>query len=154
MLLKVTDGILKNSGIRYFTANEFRCKCFMQLPAGQGCGGDTKMDMAFIKLLDEFRDFCGFAFRITSAYRCPDHPIEAKKEHPGPHQTGQAVDIAVWGHSAYDLKMALGKFVPSEPRLGFFGVGENQKGNIDSRFIHLDMCENTPYRPRPHCWTY
>jgi uncharacterized protein YcbK (DUF882 family) len=41
--------------------------------------------------------------RITSGYRCTEHPIEAKKSAPNPHTTGLACDVAVEGAEAHRL---------------------------------------------------
>ena len=79
---------------------------------------------------------------ITSGYRDPKHPIEARKEKPGTHTTGLAADIACNGQDAYDiLQIAF--------ELGFSGIGVQQKGS--ARFIHLDMWEDGP---RPNVWSY
>ena len=70
---------------KYFTEDELKCRHT----------GECKMDKDFMKVLDEIREECGFAFVITSAYRSPKHPIEAKKSRPGAHASGKAVDILV-----------------------------------------------------------
>jgi DNA-binding NarL/FixJ family response regulator len=41
--------------------------------------------------------------KITSGYRCPKHPIEAKKAAPGAHSTGLACDIGVSGSEAHQV---------------------------------------------------
>lgn len=107
-----------------FTLSEFACKC--------GCDSDgSEMDEAFLLALQDLRTQAGFPFRITSGYRCPKHPIEARKAAPGAHSRGVAADIAVSGVRALELlRLAL-----NDER--FNGIGVNQKG--DGRFIHLDM---------------
>ena len=80
--------------------------------------------------------------RVTSGYRCPQHPIEAKKAAPGAHASGCAVDIGVEGQDAHRLlKLAFAA--------GFTGIGVQQKGS--GRFIHLDTLEGGP---RPNVWSY
>jgi uncharacterized protein YcbK (DUF882 family) len=80
--------------------------------------------------------------RITSGFRCAQHPIEAKKIKPGAHSSGCACDVGVEGQDAYQLlKLAF--------ELGFTGIGVQQKGS--SRFIHLDTLEQPP---RPNVWSY
>jgi hypothetical protein len=37
---------------------------------------------------------------------------------------------------------------------GFTGIGVNQKGAHDGRFIHLDDLDNAPGQPRPCIWSY
>ncbi len=119
-----------------FGPDEFRCQC--------GCGA-VEMDPAFIALLQRIRDEFG-AMKITSGYRCPQHPIEAKKHAPGAHSTGQAADISVSGSRALHLlRVALSHD-------DIQGVGVNQRGAHSRRIIHLDNV--TEKLPRPTIWTY
>ena len=100
------------------------------------------------KLVDKLqvlRDDLGFPLVISSGYRCPEHPIEAKKSKPGTHALGLAVDIAVSHEKALQV---LYKGIAH----GFTGIGVNQKGG--GRFIHLDIAEIENYSPRPHIWSY
>jgi len=53
------------------------------------------MEPEFMELVDELRDRCGFPFVITSGFRSPTHPIEAKKDVPGTHSQGIAADIKI-----------------------------------------------------------
>ncbi len=122
--------------IRYFTPDEFKCS---------HCDS-MNMDTAFVMLLDRMREELGFPFVITSGYRCPKHPIEAAKAVPGAHSTGKAADIAVHGRRAYDLiALALDR--------GVTGIGVAQKGNMESRFIHLDIRDDDKAQ-RPWLWSY
>ena len=103
------------------------------------------MDDTFMQRLDQLREDMGFAFPVTSAYRCAKHPIEARKKAPGAHTTGRAVDIAVQGEKAYRL-------IEGAIELKFKGIGIKQKGQ--GRFIHLDDIPSSPSRPRPWIWSY
>ena len=126
----MTRGTLK---LQNFTLSEFACKC--------GCDSDgSEMNEDFLLAIQALRTQAGFPFPITSGYRCPKHPVEARKTTAGSHSRGVAVDIGVTGERALQvLKLALndGKFT---------GIGVNQKGS--GRFIHLDM------DPRTAIWTY
>jgi zinc D-Ala-D-Ala carboxypeptidase len=93
------------------------------------------------------RELLGFPFVVTSAYRCKDHPIEARKDSPGAHETGQALDIHVYGNNAHRL-------LDAALREGFSGVGVSQRGEYSKRFIHLDNLGNSNDRPRPTVWSY
>ncbi|AUR87164.1 endolysin [Vibrio phage 1.097.O._10N.286.49.B3] len=108
------------------------------------CCGDSNPNIEFVELMDlvqELRDELGFPLRVTSAYRCPDHPIESKKDKFGMHNTA-AIDINVHHEQALQLvELALAK--------GFTGIGINQKGSYNSRFIHLDLREGART-----LWTY
>ena len=118
---------------KFFTEAEFACR---------HCGV-AKMDQAFMDRLNELRLKCGFPFRVTSGYRCTEHPVEAKKgTKSGAHTTGKAVDIACEGALAYIL-------VQQALAMQFKGIGVNQKGG--GRFIHLDDMESNT---RPTIWSY
>ena len=97
--------------LKYFTPEELRCSC---------CDQDG-MNEAFMDKVSELREQLGFPFIVTSAYRCVKHPIEARKNSPGAHTTGRAIDIGVSGLDAYVvLRAAL--------NAGFTGIGVKQKG--------------------------
>lgn len=120
---------------KYFTEEELECKhC-------QAKG----IDPMFMKKVDALREKMGFSFPVTSAYRCKDHPIEARKAFPGAHASGRAIDIGVSHERAYRL-------VQGAVEAGFSGIGVSQKGDV--RFIHLDDLEDSEGRPRPHIWSY
>jgi zinc D-Ala-D-Ala carboxypeptidase len=121
---------------KYFSDKEMAC---------QHCGA-LKTDPDFMDALDSLREAYGKPLIVTSGYRCPEHPIEAKKARAGAHTTGKAVDLAVDRGDAYELlklAIATGKFT---------GIGIQQKGS--GRFIHLDICEEPEMSPRPTIWSY
>ncbi len=122
--------------MKYFTEDELVCT---------HCGR-SGMDETFMKRIDELRDQLGFPFPVNSAYRCPEHPIEARKSSAGAHSTGHAIDIGVQGEKAHML-------LDAALQAGLTGIGINQKGS-SGRFIHLDDIENSPERPRPTVWSY
>ena len=115
-----------------FSASEFNCS---------HCG-KNEMTPEFLSKLQALRMAYGAPMRITSGYRCSEHPIEAKKMKPGAHASGCACDVAVDGQQAHRLlKLAF--------ELGFTGIGVNQK--TSGRFIHLDTLTEAP---RPNVWSY
>ena len=102
--------------------------------------GRCLMEPAFMDRLQKLRDTLGHPLPITSGYRDPSHPAERKKEKPGSHSRGRAVDIAVTGERAFHLVMAAG-------RLGFTGIG------VADKFVHLDdMIDFHVHRPT--LWVY
>ena len=121
---------------KYFTEDEFRCQC--------GCG-QIKVDDELLKKLDALREVVNFPLQVSSGYRCPDHPIEARKKTPGAHSTGKAVDLLVSREKAYKVLYVALEF-------GFPGVGVQQKGS--NRFIHLDICTAEDGFSRPTVWSY
>tara|TARA_R100001015_G_C4559959_1_gene119999 strand:- start:23 stop:391 length:369 start_codon:yes stop_codon:yes gene_type:complete len=120
---------------KYFTEEELVCR---------HCN-EVGMDDEFMQKVDTLREKMGFSFPVNSAYRCKNHPIEARKAFPGAHASGRAIDIGVAGEEAY-------KLIQGALEAGFTGIGVSQKGT--TRFIHLDNLENKNYRPRPHVWSY
>jgi zinc D-Ala-D-Ala carboxypeptidase len=119
---------------KYFKKEELACKHT----------GECHMDDAFMAKLDAIREECDFPFFISSGYRSPEHPIEAKKASPGAHTSGKAVDILVSMEEAYILvEVALKHGIPR--------IGISQKGPVGSRFIHLDTDTS---RAAPRIWSY
>lgn len=116
-----------------FTKAEFDCKHT----------GKNEMQPEFLDLLQKLRNLYGQPMIITSGYRDPTHPVEARKALPGTHTYGIACDVACRGPDAFRLvELALS--------VGFTGVGVNQKGS--SRFIHLDIAGHPFFRPT--IWSY
>lgn len=120
-------------------------------PKEMACRGSDSLLIVrpFMDRLQAFRDSLGFSFPVTSGYRSPEHNKKVSSTGSnGPHTTGRAVDINVWGERAYLVLTNAAKF-------GFTGIGSNQKGSIlTKRFIHLDDLEPSMGRHRPTTWTY
>lgn len=115
-----------------FSDNELKC---------QHCGALNPHGAftTFMERIQKLREAYGKPLRVTSGYRCPNHPIEAKKSKGGWH-TRAAIDLGVTGADAYEvLKLAFS--------MGFTGIGVSQRKGVP-RFIHLDD------RPNPTVWSY
>jgi zinc D-Ala-D-Ala carboxypeptidase len=114
-----------------FSREEMRCKC--------GCNRDG-IKPEFMERLQQLRTAYNAPMPISSAYRCPDHPVEKRKGSiAGTHALGIAADIAVQGKDAHRLlSLAL--------QFGFKGIGVQQKGS--GRFIHIDL------RDSETIWSY
>lgn len=120
-----------------FTKEEMMCKC--------GCG-QSKMNPLFMDVLQTIRTRYGRPMRISSAYRCPAHNSNVSSTGPdGPHTTGKAADILVYGQEAAEV-LRLVAYVSE-----ITGVGVAQKGPRESRFIHIDTIEDGT---RPWVWSY
>lgn len=128
--------------IEHFKATEFACRC------GEcGSTGD-EMNMEFIYALNQLRERLDNAMVITSGYRCPAYNDRISSTGvDGPHTTGRAADVGVSGERAFHLvqQCCINGWMK--------GIGINQKGAYDKRFIHLDNLEE-PDHPRPRIWTY
>lgn len=120
----------------FFSERELTCKC--------GCN-TIEFDLGFLATLNSIRKECGFSFPISSAYRCPNHPIEARKEVVGAHSHGKAVDILANGEKALEI-------VRVAQNHGIQRIGIQQKGG--GRFIHLDGCTEEDGFPCPSIWSY
>lgn len=118
--------------MEYFSDKELRCKCAKckQLQP-------AKIDKNALERLNELRRRVNRSLALTSAYRCSDHPEEAKKATPGQHNKGCAFDIAVADGSQ---RMQI---VKTAIELGFNGIG------IAKSFVHVDTRSSTPV-----IWTY
>jgi uncharacterized protein YcbK (DUF882 family) len=104
--------------------------------------GKVSMHPEFLEKLQTLRVAYARPMRITSGYRCPEHPIEKAKATPGAHASGRAADIAVQGVQAHELLRLAFHF-------GFTGIGVQQLGG--GRFVHLDTLTGGN---RPAVWSY
>ena len=112
--------------------------------------GQVDMHSATMHRLERMRTAYAAPLIVSSAYRCPEHPIEAKKTKKGQmlgvHTHGRAVDIRVYGAYANEILWHAHNH-------GFTGLGVQQKGNKSVRFIHLDDVTDDNF-PRPTVWSY
>jgi len=126
---------------KYFDLNELKCKC------GQCGSTGLEMDNTFMKMIVSLREQLGFEFVVSSAYRCAKYNLQvAHTGENGPHTTGKAMDILIYGAQA---RVLIGGAIQA----GFGGVGINQKGDMGGRFVHLDTLTAPDY-PRPNVWSY
>jgi len=102
----------------------------------------NKMDSNLLEKLDNLREVYGYPIKLTSTYRSPDHPIEAKKSKPGEHAYGAAVDIACVGGEATF------KLVKAAIEVGFTRIGISRKNN----FVHVGI--GYEGAPPITIWTY
>lgn len=115
-----------------FSVMELRCKC-------DKCNHETpnECDPYALHMLQKIRDEVG-AFALSSAYRCADHPDEARKASPGQHFKGVAFDIVVpWGVKRMQIVQAALKH-------GARGFG------FANSFLHVDFRLTS----EPVSWTY
>ena len=122
----------------HFTDDELKCKC--------GCGV-LGMDASFMDRIENLRVAFDKPMSVSSGYRCPTHNSnQSSTGKTGPHTTGKAIDIHVFGEEAYTLLLLA-------MQMGFTGVGVRQKGGHLSRFIHIDDLQPNEH-PRPRVWSY
>jgi uncharacterized protein YcbK (DUF882 family) len=116
-----------------FSESEFACRHT----------GDCRMRVEFMDLLQLIRFAYARPMRVSSGYRAPTHPVEARKRRPGEHSMGLAADIAVTGADALDL-------VHIALNMGIRRIGVQQHGA--ARFLHLGL--GGPGLPSPMIWSY
>lgn len=128
---------------KHFSRDELKCSFAPDAP--------VLMDRYFMEKLEELREEWGRPMRLSSAYRTEDNPRERSKplkyDHlgnplprGGMHARGRACDVLVAGADAVELLRLAVKY--------FNGIGINQKGEWNQRFIHLDD------RTNPAMWSY
>lgn len=100
------------------------------------------MDPAFMDWLETVRIAYGAPMIITSGYRCPDSDTKAAR-----HRTGKVADTGINGSEAVKL-LAVALVLDAQ------GVGVNQKGPHNKRFLHLDMIRPGGKHPAPWIWSY
>lgn len=118
-----------------FSENEFACQC------GK-CGFSVDMSPDLLERLQRMREMLGRVMIIRSGYRCPLHPVEAKKDRPGSHAAGMAADIAA---STAPERFSL---VRAGIEVGMVGIG------VAHSFIHLDVGHPSESVGRPAVWIY
>lgn len=99
---------------------------------------------AFTQLMgsiQELREWAAVPFSVSSAYRHPTHPTEARKSKPGQHSRA-AIDFRVPVEDCH-------RIVAKAFLMGFTGVGINLAGDPMTRFIHLDERLSAP-----RIWSY
>jgi uncharacterized protein YcbK (DUF882 family) len=113
----------------HFKSVELRCR---------HCGREGVLRELF-DVMEALRAKAG-PLKVNSAYRCPQHPVEARKPKPGFHARGIAADLV-------PLAMPLRTFyevVRAEPRIKGIGV-DHVAG-----YIHIDVREASG----PVLWVY
>ena len=69
--------------IKYFKPHEFAC---------QHCGAE-KITLELVEKMDKLRELHGLPLKITSGYRCKDHPLSVARP-TSSHIKGVACDIS------------------------------------------------------------
>ena len=109
--------------------------------------GECQLEEDALEKLQALRDEWGKPIRLSSAYRSAENPRErTKKTGPGYHHGvngngGQAFDVLIAGEDVVP-------FIALAIKHGFRGIGVNQKGEWNQRFIHIDT------RDKYACWSY
>ena len=110
--------------IRYFTREEFRCKC-----GGKYCNGfPAEPQEGMVRAIDNVREHFGKAFTPNSGVRCPTHNANVGGVSTSRHLYGKAVDFHVPGKTAAQVL----EYLATLPGLGYCYA-------IDANNVHMDI---------------
>ncbi|MGI9493892.1 MAG: D-Ala-D-Ala carboxypeptidase family metallohydrolase [Geminicoccaceae bacterium] len=110
--------------------------------------GEVLVDPAFMNWLQGVRTDYGHPVIVTSGHRTPAHQQTLPGSRiTGSHVDAQAVDIKVYGFRARTL-------IGVACAHSVMGIGVHQTGDINSRYLHLDMWTKAPPSVRPYIWSY
>ena len=109
--------------IRYFTREEFACKC------GKYCDGyPNEMKRTVVHLADRARAHFGRPALVVSGLRCEKHNAAVGGVENSQHMTGEAVDLQIPGVSSAELL----SFLQQQPELRYAYA-------INDANVHLDV---------------
>lgn len=110
--------------IKYFTREEFRCKC-----GGKYCSGfPEEPQEGMVRAIDNVREHFGKAFTPNSGVRCPTHNANVGGVSTSRHLYGKAVDFHVPGKTAAQVLA----YLATLPGLGYCY-------DIDGTSVHMDI---------------
>lgn len=91
------------AGIRYWTREEFRCRCREYYPEPLCSGFPVEPDQTLVQLADDIRERAGAPAHRTSGIRCPEHNLRSGGVASSRHLSGKALDFFVEGVSGETL---------------------------------------------------
>lgn len=120
----VTGGKSFWEDIRYFTREEFRCKC-----GGKFCDGfPAEPNGLLLALADRVRDHFGAAANVSSGVRCQTHNVNVGGVPGSRHKLGKAMDFRVKGVPARKVL----DFVLEQPETRYAYA-------ISDSYVHMDV---------------
>ena len=119
-----TEGPSWWKDIRYFTRDEFKCKC-----GGRYCNGyPAEMQEAVVKIADAARAHFGEPAHVVSGLRCQQWNAHEGGVANSQHMYGEAIDLRIDGVPAETLR----QFVATQP-------GHRYSYCINSTNVHFDI---------------
>lgn len=110
--------------IRYFSREEFRCKC-----GGRYCDGfPSEMKQKVVQVADRARSHFGAPGHVVSGLRCPQHNANSGGVANSRHMSGDAIDLRIDGVSGKDLLA----FVAQQPEIRY-------AYKINETNVHFDI---------------
>lgn len=113
--------------IRYWTRNEFACRCGEKHTPY--CNGfPVEPDRTLVELADDIRAHFGRPAHRSSGIRCTQHNIDSRGVSNSKHLYGKALDFFVEGVSGAQLLA----YVQTDPRVNYAYI-------IEGQYVHMDV---------------
>lgn len=110
--------------VKYFTRDEFRCKC-----GGRYCNGfPNEPDRKLLRVADRVRAHFGAAALVSSGVRCEVHNANVGGVANSRHLTGKAMDFCIAGKTAAQVLA----YVWQQPEIRY-------AYDIDGTYVHVDV---------------
>lgn len=122
-----TELELLFEGIRYWSPEEFRCRCG-EYHAPYCNGFPVLPDRTLLELVDDLRHNAGRPGHRSSGIRCPQHNADSNGAAGSRHLTGKALDFYIEGMSGGQLLAA----AQADPRCRYAYI-------IDGQWVHVDV---------------
>lgn len=122
-----TELELLFEGIRYWSPEEFRCRCG-EYHAPYCDGFPVLPDRTLLELVDDLRHDAGRPGHRSSAIRCYQHNIDSNGAAGSRHLKGKALDFYIEGMTGSQLLRA----AQADPRTHYAYI-------IDGQWVHVDV---------------
>lgn len=110
--------------VRYFTRDEFKCKC-----GGKHCDGfPAEPSKKLVTVADRVRGHFGKPMSVNSGVRCEIHNKAVGGVSGSRHKLGKAMDFRINGYNADEILA----FVKAQPEIRYAYA-------INSRSVHMDV---------------
>ena len=120
--------------IRYWTREEFRCRCHEYYPTPYCNGFPAEPDQTLVELVDDIRHKAGAPGIRSSGLRCPWHNRNSGGAATSKHLTGKALDFCIQGMPGARL-LALAQ---ADSRTSYAYQIKDKNGNLTD-FVHVDV---------------
>lgn len=117
-------------GIKYWTREEFRCRCREYYPEPLCDGFPVEPDETLVQLVDDLRAKAGAPGHRSSGIRCPIHNSRSNGVANSKHLYGKALDFYIEGLSGAQL-LALAK---ADPRTNYAYIIKQGEP-----YVHVDV---------------
>ena len=122
-----TELELLFEGIRYWSPEEFRCRCG-EYHAPYCDGFPVLPDRTLLELVDDLRHNAGRPGHRSSGIRCPQHNADSNGASGSRHLKGKALDFFIEGMTGNQLLKA----AQADPRTRYAYI-------IEGQWVHVDV---------------